>query len=231
MIQGFRPDYWAFLKDIETQDVVVNRGLVDRKPTGSADPQMNSLLRFAGNTGRISLSLGGHTLGLLGLLGRLLLKALGLLAARFRFPGRELVRQVERMGIGSSGVIVLAASTVGISLVFLSVDQLKSQGGLPLLGFFFAKGLLREICPVIAGVVMAVRIGSRISGFASRREGNNTVRYRVAGGRTHKRRGQVSDRNGHERSGCLREEACARIEGESPPYGAETDGFRADRSA
>jgi phospholipid/cholesterol/gamma-HCH transport system permease protein len=67
------------------------------------------------------------------------------------------------MGFGSLGVIVLSSSTVGISLVFLSVDQLKRLGGLSLLAFFFAKALLREICPVISGIVMAVRIGSQVT--------------------------------------------------------------------
>jgi len=124
---------------------------------------MNLIHRFAGTSGRVSLFLGGHVLGLLGLLGRLLLKTLALVAARVRFPGRDVVRQVGRMGVGSLGVTALAASTVGISLVFLSLDQLKRLGGLSLLAFFFAKGLLREVCPVVAGVVMAVRIGSQVT--------------------------------------------------------------------
>lgn len=124
---------------------------------------MNLIHRFSGSSGRFSIVLGRHLLGLLGLLGRLLLKTLALATARLRFPGRDLVRQVDRMGVGSLGVIALAASTVGVSLVFLSLDQLKSLGGLSLLAFFFAKGLLREVCPVIAGVVMAVRIGSQVT--------------------------------------------------------------------
>ena len=50
-----------------------------------------------------------------------------------------------------------------ISLVFLSLDQLKSLGGLPLLAFFFSKALFRELGPVLAGIVMAVRIGSQVT--------------------------------------------------------------------
>jgi len=125
--------------------------------------RMTLLHRFAGNTGRISIFLGSHMLGMLGLFGRLLMKTLGLLTFRSRFPTADFLRQVDRLGVGSLGVIILAAFTVGISLVFLSLEQLKSLGGLPLLAFFFVKGLLREISPVIAGIVMAVRIGSQVT--------------------------------------------------------------------
>ena len=60
---------------------------------------MTLLHRFAGNTGRISIFLGSHMLGMLGLFGRLLMKTLGLLTFRSRFPTADFLRQVDRLGI------------------------------------------------------------------------------------------------------------------------------------
>ena len=124
---------------------------------------MSSVTNSLGRTGRFSLLLGSHLLGMLGLLGRLLVKSAGLIVTRGRIPRGVFFRQVDRLGFGSLWVIILASSTVGISLVFLSLDQLKSLGGLPLLAFFFSKGLFREIGPIIAGIVMAVRIGPQVT--------------------------------------------------------------------
>jgi len=124
---------------------------------------MNALTSSIGRAGRFSILIGTHLLGMLGIYGRVLVKSLGWCLTRVKLPKGALLAQVDRLGFGSFWVIILAASTVGISLVFLSLDQLKSLGGLPLLAFFFSKALFRELGPVLAGIVMAVRIGSQVT--------------------------------------------------------------------
>lgn len=124
---------------------------------------MSFFTNSIGRPGRFSILLGNHLLGMLGILGRLLVKGAGLIAAKGRLPRAAFVRQIDRLGFDSLWVIILASSTVGISLVFLSLEQLKSLGGLPLLAFFFSKGLFREIGPILAGIVMAVRIGPQVT--------------------------------------------------------------------
>lgn len=127
------------------------------------DRQVNTFTRVTGRTGRLSISMGGHLIGLLGLLGRVLYKSAGLMTGRVRFPARGILAQINQLGIGSLGVTILAASAVGISLIFLSFENMKNLGGASIFAFFFTKALFREIGPVLAGIVMAVRIGSHVS--------------------------------------------------------------------
>jgi len=124
---------------------------------------MNTFILVTGRAGRLSIAMGGHLIGLLGLLGRGLYKSAALATGRGRLPARSFLLQIDQLGIGSLGVTILAASAVGISLIFLSFENMKNLGGASIFAFFFTKALFREIGPVLAGIVMAVRIASHVS--------------------------------------------------------------------
>ena len=117
---------------------------------------MKPFTLFTGQTGRVSLSLGQHLLGVLGLFGRIVFVVVGILTGRIKLRKENFFSQLDQLGIGSLNVTLLAAATVGISLVFLSLEQLKNLGGLPLLAYFFAKALL------YTGITFAAKWGWQI---------------------------------------------------------------------
>lgn len=138
---------------------------------------MRTLTSLVGHTGRRSIEMSRHLLGLLGLTGRTLFRTYGLLIRRARLPAGSLPAEIDRLGVGSLGVTLLASIAVGVSLSFLSSEQFRALGGSSLLAFVFAKGVFREVGPVLAGIVMAVRVASQVTaGIASTPPDLRTVR-------------------------------------------------------
>lgn len=96
------------------------------------------------------------------------LGALLLLAARcFRavfsrsMEWREALRQIREFGVGSLLVLSATAALVGGILVVQAGLYVKRFGVHELVGWFVGFGVLREIGPLVAGLVFSGRVGSR----------------------------------------------------------------------
>ncbi len=96
-------------------------------------------------------------------LGALLLLLGRALAApgRPNFERRELLRQVRLFGVGSLVVLGATAVLVGGIMVVQSGLYVRRFGVHELVGWFTGFGVLRDVGPLVAGLVFSGRVGSR----------------------------------------------------------------------
>lgn len=92
-----------------------------------------------------------------------------LVGQAFRFLGRgkidrrDLVTQMEQIGVNSIPVALLTALASGAVISLYFTPFLKQYGVQSLAGGFTALAVSRELIPVLTGVVMAARAGSAIA--------------------------------------------------------------------
>ena len=92
----------------------------------------------------------------------LLGQALGFLFRR-RIDGRDLVAQMEQIGVNSVPVALLTALASGAVISLYFTPFLKQYGVASLSGGFTTLAVSRELIPVLTGVVVAARAGSAIA--------------------------------------------------------------------
>lgn len=78
-----------------------------------------------------------------------------------RFEWREALRQCESFGVGSLLVLSSTAALVGGILIVQAGLYVKQFGVHELVGWFVGFGVLREVGPLVAGLVFSGRVGSR----------------------------------------------------------------------
>jgi phospholipid/cholesterol/gamma-HCH transport system permease protein len=113
---------------------------------------------------RFLRSLGGQTLDRLASIGR---ASVMWGTALWGVPGRDdlslLLRQIYHVGVLSLIIIVLSAFCIGAVLALQFHTQLARFGGEDLVGLGVALVLLRELGPVVTGLLFAGRAGSAIT--------------------------------------------------------------------
>ncbi|HSD61241.1 MAG TPA: ABC transporter permease [Burkholderiales bacterium] len=113
--------------------------------------------------GRGVLLFADHVLGFVELLGRTVLDGWRVLFRPARWPWREISASVYRTGAQALGITALVGFLIGITLSYLTARQLKTIGGdifiVDVLGF----GIIRELGPVLAAVLVAGRSGSAMT--------------------------------------------------------------------
>ncbi len=77
--------------------------------------------------------------------------------------GREIVLQMERIGVGSLTIIILTGFFTGAVLGIQSESALRRYGAVSITGQLVAMTLIRELGPVLAALMVAGRIGSGIA--------------------------------------------------------------------
>jgi phospholipid/cholesterol/gamma-HCH transport system permease protein len=77
--------------------------------------------------------------------------------------GREIVMQMDRIGVGSLTIIVLTGFFTGAVLGIQSESALRRYGAVSITGQLVAMTLIRELGPVLAALMVAGRIGSGIA--------------------------------------------------------------------
>jgi phospholipid/cholesterol/gamma-HCH transport system permease protein len=77
--------------------------------------------------------------------------------------GREIVLQMDRIGVGSLTIILLTGFFTGAVLGIQSESALRRYGAVSLTGQLVALTLIRELGPVLSALMMAGRIGSGIA--------------------------------------------------------------------
>jgi phospholipid/cholesterol/gamma-HCH transport system permease protein len=114
-------------------------------------------------TGRGSLALWGHVVGLIDFIGRLFLELMMLLSCPGCWRWREFGAQVRTVFIGAIPIVAGMLFLLGVVFAYLLGDQAQQYGA----NIFVVDGLLlailREISPVIVAVLVAGRSGAAIT--------------------------------------------------------------------
>ena len=84
----------------------------------------------------------------------------------FRFPRYfgDMVQQADLIGVGSLPIVILTGLSIGAELALNSANTLQRFGSLSLIGQLVSVGMVRELGPIITGLMVA---GRNASGMAS----------------------------------------------------------------
>jgi len=89
-------------------------------------------------------------------------KSIGFVFAR-PFYGGDVVQQMDAIGVGSLGIVLLTGFFTGMVLALQSSVQLKTFGATMYIGRLVAASMIRELGPVLAGLMLVGRVGSGIA--------------------------------------------------------------------
>ena len=89
-------------------------------------------------------------------------KALRFIFAR-PFYRQDLVVQMDEIGVKSLGIVLLTGLFTGMVLALQSSVQLRTFGATMYIGRLVAGSMIRELGPVLAGLMVAGRVGSGIA--------------------------------------------------------------------
>ncbi|MDQ3243076.1 MAG: ABC transporter permease [Gemmatimonadota bacterium] len=89
-------------------------------------------------------------------------KAIGFSFSR-PFYGGDLVQQMEAIGVQSLSIVLLTGFFTGMVLALQASVQLKTFGATMYIGRLVAGSMIRELGPVLAGLMVAGRVGSGIA--------------------------------------------------------------------
>ena len=88
-------------------------------------------------------------------------------AVRFTFArpfyGGDWIQQMDVIGVQSLGIVLLTGFFTGMVLALQSSVQLKTFGATMYIGRLVAGSMIRELGPVLAGLMVAGRVGSGIA--------------------------------------------------------------------
>ncbi|HEX6630765.1 MAG TPA: ABC transporter permease [Gemmatimonadaceae bacterium] len=88
-------------------------------------------------------------------------------ALRFTFArpfyATDLVQQMDLIGVQSLGIVLLTGLFTGMVLALQSSVQLETFGATQYIGRLVAGSMIRELGPVLAGLMVAGRVGSGIA--------------------------------------------------------------------
>ncbi len=89
-------------------------------------------------------------------------KALRFIVAR-PFYSEDFVQQMDEIGVKSLGIVLLTGLFTGMVLALQSSVQLQTFGATMYIGRLVAASMIRELGPVLAGLMVAGRVGSGIA--------------------------------------------------------------------
>lgn len=104
-----------------------------------------------------------HALGLLQLTGQLLLDLLTLLRAPRRGPWRDVSGHLYHIGATALPITALVGFMIGTVLAYLMSRQLRQFGADSFIVNILGIGLIRELGPMLAAILIAGRSGSAIT--------------------------------------------------------------------
>ena len=92
----------------------------------------------------------------------LAIKSLRFIFAR-PFYAQDTIQQMDEIGVKSLGIVLLTGFFTGMVLALQSSVQLKVFGATMYIGTLVAASMIRELGPVLAGLMVAGRVGSGIA--------------------------------------------------------------------
>ncbi|RYE95080.1 MAG: ABC transporter permease [Myxococcales bacterium] len=108
---------------------------------------------------------GGVVTGFLERLGDLTWLFVGSLRVLFKRPleAREVVQQLESIGVKSTGLVLITGSFVGMVMALQFVLGLQKFGGMEYTGRIISLSFSRELAPSLTAVIVGSRIASGIA--------------------------------------------------------------------
>ena len=89
-------------------------------------------------------------------------RAIGFIFAR-PFYAQDVVQQMDEIGVKSLGIVLLTGFFTGMVLALQSSVQLATFGATMYIGRLVSASMIRELGPVLAGLMVAGRVGSGIA--------------------------------------------------------------------
>lgn len=83
--------------------------------------------------------------------------------ARPPWPGKAIIEQMDLLGVGSLGIVILTGLFAGMALAMQFSIELSSFGAKSYLGRAVTVSILRELGPVLTGLMVAGRVCSGIA--------------------------------------------------------------------
>ena len=79
------------------------------------------------------------------------------------FYTQDLIQQMDAIGVQSLGIVLLTGFFTGMVLALQSAVQLQTFGATMFIGRLVSASMIRELGPVLAGLMVAGRVGSGIA--------------------------------------------------------------------
>jgi phospholipid/cholesterol/gamma-HCH transport system permease protein len=113
--------------------------------------------------GEAVLGAGDHVKTFMGLIGQLALDLLRLARAPQEAPWRDFSGHLYRIGATALPITALVGFLIGVVLAYLTSQQLKQFGADAYIVNILGIGLIRELGPMLAAILIAGRSGSSIT--------------------------------------------------------------------
>ena len=113
--------------------------------------------------GRGAINVGSHLTGIVRLAGQVVLDAAWVVANPTRGPWREVSATLYKAGAQALAITALVGFLIGIVLSYLSSEQLRTFGAGIYVINIVGIGIIRELGPVLAAILVAGRSGSAIT--------------------------------------------------------------------
>ena len=109
------------------------------------------------------LRVGDHFIGFIRLLGTLTLNLGQLARAPHQGPWRDFTGHIYRIGATALPITALVGGLIGVVLAYLTAVQLRQFGANAYIVNIMGVGLIRELGPMLAAILIAGRSGSAIT--------------------------------------------------------------------
>jgi len=109
--------------------------------------------------------IGIYSIRFVGEAGKITILFVQTLSWIFRPPlqGREIVKQMEEVGVRSFPVVIITAAFTGMVLALQSYTGFKRFGAETMVGTVVALSVTRELGPVLTGLMVSGRVGSAMA--------------------------------------------------------------------
>ena len=106
-----------------------------------------------------------HAIRFVGEAGKIIILFIQTLGLIFRPPlqGREILKQMEEVGVRSFPVVIITAAFTGMVLALQSYTGFKRFGAESMVGTVVALSVTRELGPVLTGLMVSGRVGSAMA--------------------------------------------------------------------
>lgn len=159
-------DHWGRRWPERLQALPAQHAVLERvaKFTVPPPPRQHRTLRDAWLAfGGAVLRAGDHVKGFVRLLGLLALNLVQLARAPHQGPWRDFSGHLYRIGATALPITALVGTLIGVVLAYLTAVQLRQFGANTYIVNIMGIGLIRELGPMLAAILIAGRSGSSIT--------------------------------------------------------------------
>lgn len=136
---------------------------LDKPRDAAVHVEPRDWLALVRRLGMTMLFVLGHATDIVRLFGQMLIDSMVLLRRPLRGPWREISASIYRAGSEALGITAAVGCLIGVTLSYLSSEQLRTFGADSFIVNILGIGIVRELGPMICAVLVAGRSGSAIT--------------------------------------------------------------------